>query len=241
MPFAPLCGCSFGCPVAAWLALDLSNEVNGTLGTSSGTATITDDDPAPDVDIAPAQVLEGNAGTTPLDLNVSLTNPSFEDISVDYVTSDVTATAGSDYSAASGTLTIPAGDTVGQVEVTVNGDTTYEANEDLTVTLSNLVGTANLTTDHATGTIRNDDKQPAASTANPVTITLAHYRHGGWKTVATKTVSVKKLADRDHDGLPDAKYGASFPRPRHGRYRFTASFGGDGNTAATSKAVKFKL
>ncbi len=243
-------------------ALDLSNEVNGTLGTASGTATITDDDPAPDVDIAPAQVPEGNAGTTPLDLNVSLTNPSFEDISVDYVTSDVTATAGSDYSAASGTLTIPAGDTVGQVEVTVNGDTTYEANEDLTVTLSNLVGTANLTTDHATGTIRNDDKQPAsltltlgkthkkigargllepASTANPVTITLAHYRHGGWKTVATKTVSVKKLADRDHDGSLDAKYGASFPRPRHGRYRFTASFGGDGNTAATSKAVKFKL
>src|SRR4051795_5874841 len=48
------------------LTLDLSNEVNGVLGTSTGTATIQDDDAAPDVDIAPAQVLEGDAGTTPL-------------------------------------------------------------------------------------------------------------------------------------------------------------------------------
>jgi len=243
-------------------SLDLSNAVNGTIGTPSGTATIADDDPSPDVDIAPAQVWEGNTGTTPIDLNVNLSNPSFEDIKVDYATSDGTATAGSDYVATSGTLTIPAGDTVGQVEVLVNGDTTFEPNEDFTVTLSNLVGTANLTTDHATGTIRNDDKQPAmltmkvgktrknigargllepASTGNSVTITLAKYRHGTWKTVKTKTVSVKKLGDRDHDGLVDAAYGARFPRPRHGRYRFSASFGGDSNTAATSKATKFKL
>jgi hypothetical protein len=243
-------------------SLDLSNEVNGTLGTSSGTATISDDDPAPNVDIAAAQVFEGDAGTTPLDLTVSLSNPSFEDISVDYATSGGTATAGSDYEAASGTITIPAGDTVGQVEVSVDGDTSYEPDETFTVTLSNLVGTASLTTDHATGTIRNDDKHPAsltmkvgkthkkvgsrgllepASTGNAVTIRLAKYRHGKWKTVRTKTVSVKKLADRDNDGLPDATYGASFPRPRHGRYRSTASFGGDTDTAPTGKVVKFKL
>jgi len=243
-------------------SLDLSNEVNGVLGTASGTGTIQDDDPAPDVDIAPAQVLEGDGGTTPLDLNVYLSNPSAEDISVNYVTSDGTATAGSDYEASSDTLTIPAGDTVGQVEVTVDGDTTYEPNEDLTVTLSGLVGTANLITDHATGTIRNDDKQPAtltmkvgkthkkigsrgllepASTGNSVTVTLATYRHGKWKTVNTKSTSVKKLADRDGDGVLDAKYGASFPRPRHGRYRFTVSFGGDTNTAATTKVVRFKV
>jgi len=245
------------------LSLDLSNEVNGVLGTSSGAGTIQDDDAVPDVDIAPAQVLEGDAGTTPLDLNVFLSNPSAADISVDYTSSDDTATAGSDYEAATATtLTIPAGDTVGQAEITVDGDTTYEPNEDLTVTLTNLVGTANLVTDSATGTIRNDDKQPAtltmtvgkthkkigsrgllepASTGNPVTITLTKYRHGAWKTVSTKTVSVKKLADRDGDTLLDAKYGAGFPRPRHGKYRFTASFAGDGNTAATTKVVKFKL
>ena len=243
-------------------SLDLSNAANGTLGTPSGTATIADDDPAPDVDIAPAQGFEGNSGTTPLDFNVNLSNPSFEDIKVDYATSDGSATAGSDYAATSGTLTIPAGDTVGQVEVLVNGDTTFEPNEDFTVTLSNLVGTANLTTDHATGTIKNDDKQAAAltmkvtkthknigargllepaSTGNGVTITLATYRHGAWKTVSTKHVTVKKLGDRDHDGLVDAAYGARFPKPRHGRYRFSASFGGDSNTAATGKTVKFKL
>jgi hypothetical protein len=59
--------------------------------------------------------------------------------------------------------------------------------------------------------------------------------------VKTKVVTVKKLADRDADGLIDAKYGARFPRPKHGRYRVTVSFAGDGNTAATGKVVRFKV
>lgn len=46
------------------------------------------------------------------------------------------ATAGSDYQAASGTLTIPAGQTSGTITVLVNGDRLGEPNETFVVNLS---------------------------------------------------------------------------------------------------------
>ena len=243
-------------------SLGLSNEVNGMLGTASGTATITDDDAAPGVAIADNGVTEGDGGTSTLDLSVSLTGVSAFDVSVDYATADGTATAGSDYVADSGTVTILAGATTGLVQVVVNGDTTYEANEDFTITLSNLVGPGTIDTATATGTITNDDKQVSsltvktgktttkvqargllepASTGNKVTVTLSRYRNGTWVTVSSKSVSAKKLSDRDSDGLTDAKYKAAFPRPVAGRYRFTAAFAGDADTLAKTTKVEFTL
>lgn len=61
----------------------------------------------------------------------------------------------SHYTAATGTLTIPAGSTSG----TVNGDTLYEADETFTVTLSGPVN-ATITTAVGTGTITKDDLPP---------------------------------------------------------------------------------
>jgi hypothetical protein len=42
-------------------------------------------------------------------INVTLNTASGQVVTVDYATSDITATAGSDYTAASGTLTLLAG------------------------------------------------------------------------------------------------------------------------------------
>lgn len=242
--------------------IDLSNEVNGVLGTSTGTATITDDDGAPGVSIADAGTPEGNTATKKLNLLVSLTNPTTEDISVDFATSNQTATAGSDYVADAGTVTILAGDTLGQVQVTINGDSTFEADETLTVTLSSVAGTATLDTAISTGTIRNDDKQAAtltmkisktgtrvlakglleaASTGNTVKVTLARYQNGKWVKISSKSVGVKKFLDRDSDGKTDAKYTGSFYRPTKGRYRFTAQFAGDADSLAKTKKVTFTL
>jgi chitinase len=145
------------------LTLTLSNEVHGTLGTASGTGTITDDDAVPAVSIADASVVEGNSGTTNLTFTVSLTGLSSSDVSVDYRTSDATASAPSDYVADAGTLTVPAGQTTGDVQVVVNGETAFEPNETLTVTLSHLVGGSTIDDATATGTISNDDKSPRRS------------------------------------------------------------------------------
>ena len=54
---------------------------------------------------------------------VSLSAASGRDITVDYATSNGTATAGADYTATSGTLTISAGATSGSFNVPVLADT----------------------------------------------------------------------------------------------------------------------
>ena len=93
---------------------------------------------------------ENNATTN---LTVTLSAASGKDVTVDYATSDGTATAGSDYTATSGTLTISAGDTTGTIGITVLADNLDEdLAETLTVTLSNAT---NATISDSTGTLRS--------------------------------------------------------------------------------------
>src|SRR5690349_9763386 len=72
-------------------------------------------------------------------------------------TADGTATAGSDYQAASGTLTIPAGQTSGTITVLVNGDRIGEPNEKYFVNLSNLNYGVILYAHQGEGTIVDDE------------------------------------------------------------------------------------
>jgi hypothetical protein len=143
--------------------LDLSNAANATLADDQGVGTITNDDPIPDASIADASVSEGNTGTTTLSFDVTLSHATDDTVTVDWTTANGTATTGDgDYDSASGTVTFNPGDTAETVDVTVNGDDTYEADEDFTVTLSNPTN-AGLADDEATGTITNDDDVPAIS------------------------------------------------------------------------------
>lgn len=135
----------------------LSAPSGGTVASPGvHTFTITDDD-SPTVSIGDATVTEGNAGTVSAVLTLTLTASSPQEITLSYATADGTATAtDADYAAASGTLTIAAGATTAQVQVAVTGDTSFEQNEQLFVTLSNPV---NVDLGDATGaiTIVNDD------------------------------------------------------------------------------------
>ena len=77
-------------------------------------------------------------------------------VTVDYATSDGTATAGADYTATSGTLTFAAGETTKTVNVPILDDAVDEGEETFTLRLSNVVG-AHIADGEATGTITNDD------------------------------------------------------------------------------------
>jgi Calx-beta domain len=78
-------------------------------------------------------------------------------VTVAYSTANGTATAGSDYDAASDTLTIPAGRTAWAIYVTVRGDRKREADEVFYVNLSNANG-ATILDGQGVGAIRDDDK-----------------------------------------------------------------------------------
>ncbi len=119
----------------------------------------TQQQPLPTLSITDATVTEGDSGTTTLEFTVALSRSSTSNVSVSYATSDTSAAAGSDYTAASGTLTITAGSTSATISVDVIGDTNSEADETLTVTLSNASG-ATIADGSAVGTIQNDDAAP---------------------------------------------------------------------------------
>ena len=148
----------------------LANAVNATLGTATATGTITNDDAAPvtppTVSIANSAVAEGNSGTTNAAFAVTLSKASDKTVTVGYSTANGTATAGSDYTAAAGTLTFAPGTTTQQVNVAVTGDTAVEPDETFSVTLSTPVNVT-LATAAATGAITNDDSTtPPPATAD---------------------------------------------------------------------------
>jgi hypothetical protein len=81
-------------------------------------------------------VPEGNAGTVSATFSVVRTGGACTTATVSYATQNGTATAGSDYVAASGTLTFGPSDTSLPVSVAVNGDTVDEPNERFVLRLS---------------------------------------------------------------------------------------------------------
>ena len=104
-----------------------------------------------------SQVLEGNSGSTAqLIFQVDLSTRSGQAVSIDYATSNGTATAGSDYGSTTGTLVISPGNLSGTIAIAITGDNTSEGNETLTLTLTNPVG-GTITRGTATGTIVDDD------------------------------------------------------------------------------------
>ncbi|MDE0230552.1 MAG: fibronectin type III domain-containing protein [Spirochaetaceae bacterium] len=123
---------------------------------STSTTYIVDDDDPPSVEVDDVAVTEGDSGTVNATFTGSLSTASGRTVTVDWATSDGTATAGTDYTAGSGTLTFAAGDTSKTFDVAVTGDTADEDNETFTVTLSNA-SNASVPDATATGTITDDD------------------------------------------------------------------------------------
>ena len=96
------------------------------------------DDGAPTLAVVDARVHEAADAT--LDFAVSLSRAASGTVTVDYATSDGSATAGADYTAASGTLTFAAGETEKTVSVPVLDDSIDEGEETFTLRLSNATG-----------------------------------------------------------------------------------------------------
>ena len=109
-----------------------SNPTAATISRAQGTGTITNDD-VPALSIADVSVPEGNAGAANVSFGVTLSQPSFKTVTVSYATANGTATAGSDYSPLSGTLTFAPGVTAATVVVSELGDRVFESDETFVV------------------------------------------------------------------------------------------------------------
>jgi len=110
------------------------------------------------VAIADASAKEGKAGTaSTLTFVVSLSGSPVDPVTVSYATRGGSASAGSDFVSASGTLKFPVGVSTQAVKVSAIGDAAREASETFAVDLSNASPNAYLGDGQALGTILNDD------------------------------------------------------------------------------------
>ena len=145
--------------------INLSNPTNATIADGQGKATITNDDPQPTIAISTSIRTEGAAGTSGNStFQVTLSNPSYQTITVAFATANGTATAGVDYVATSGTVTFVPGDTAETIAVEITGDNVDETAETYVVNLSNPTN-ATIATAQGTGTIQDDDG-PTISISN---------------------------------------------------------------------------
>jgi hypothetical protein len=140
--------------------VNLSGATNATIADNQGQGTITNDDSPPTISINDVTVLAGSVGTSNANFTVSLSSASFQTITVNYATSDSTATAGSDYVAVASTvLTFNPFETSKTVAVVVNPNPTFEPDETFFVDLSGATN-ATIADNQGQATII-DDTQPA--------------------------------------------------------------------------------
>jgi Ca2+-binding RTX toxin-like protein len=119
---------------------------------SFDTFTVRTDDPSfaenvepvvlPTISVSDASVAEGNDGLKTVALEFTLSEAAGVYVSIDYATQNGTASAGEDYSSATGTVTFKPGETSKEVAFYISGDALVEADETFTVGLSNPLGAA---------------------------------------------------------------------------------------------------
>lgn len=113
--------------------------------------------PSAGITVFDVSLTEGQNGTTTASFSVRLSFASASDVTVAYSTANGSATAGTDYNAVSGTLTIPAGQLIRTIGVTVRGDRKQEPDEVFYMNLTSPSG-ASIVDGQGVGTLRNDDR-----------------------------------------------------------------------------------
>ena len=138
---------------------------------SSDTTEDTTEEPTATSQLSVADATASEEDDSTIDFVVTLNPASEESVTVDYATANGTASSGSDYTAASGSITFAAGETSRTITVAIIDDSTEEDDETLTLTISNPSG-AEISDGEATGTIT--DSEPVPLTASFSNMPASH-------------------------------------------------------------------
>jgi DNA/RNA endonuclease YhcR with UshA esterase domain len=136
--------------------VNLSAPTMSTIADGQGIGTITDDDNPGNLQFIFAG-FSVNEGAPNAIIEVSRTNGNAGTVTVNYASANGTATAGTDYTAVSGTLTFGNGESSKAFTVPILPDVQGEANETVNLSLFNVLGGAQLGTKNAILTISDDD------------------------------------------------------------------------------------
>ncbi|GMV29449.1 MAG: hypothetical protein AMXMBFR59_15740 [Rhodanobacteraceae bacterium] len=149
--------------------VNVTNVTGATVSDGQGAGTITNDDAVlPQLSINDVTVTEGDSGTVTAQFTISASLAAGPGgYVIPFSTADDTATvADADYLGASGSVTILEGNTSATVDITVNGDTNVESNEQFFVNLGTPPPGTQIADGQGIGTITNDDAFPVLSIGN---------------------------------------------------------------------------
>jgi len=145
--------------VNLYLLNPTGGQVRGEIKTA--VMTILDDEPRPEITIGDRTVMERNPGdeTLVLRVPVTLSAPSEQEVRVDFGIANGTATTGTDFTGTpmAGTLIFRARETMGEIRVTIQPDTTPELSETFFINLSNA-SNATITKRQGSETILDNDR-----------------------------------------------------------------------------------
>jgi len=205
--------------VAGGVATATATDSLGNTSEFSACAAITT--PAtPSITISDAQLTEGNAGTASMTFNVFLSAASASTVTASFATANGSATSGTDFNPATGTVTFLPGQTMQTITVGILGDVTPEADETLLVNLTAPVN-ATIADNQGVGTIKNDDALPSITIGD---VTLAEGNSGVTSFDFTVTLSpasafpvTVNYATADNTAISGSDY-----QPTSGSLTFTA-------------------
>ena len=190
-----------------YFLVNLQAAKGARVADGQGVVNIYDDEPR--VYVGDVNAPEGSSGTTPFTFTVSLSTAYDRPVTVNYATADGTATDGSDYSAAAGSVTFAPGETSQTVTVPINGDRLVEQTESFSINLSNPSGHAEVVRGVGFGTILDDEPRISISDAanywgdtSPFTFTVS-------LSAASDEVVTVNFATSDGTALAGQDYAAT--------------------------------
>jgi len=182
--------------------------------------------PAATVSIANTSVAEGDSGTVDMVFTVTRTGDTALAVVVGYRTVDGTAIAGIDYTARTGTVTIPSGAATATIRVPVIGNAVFQSNRSFTVELTGVVQTYGPPVTLAA-------QQEFATGASPEAVAMADFDGDGRPDLATANYggdSLTVLLNTTPPGAPQPTFapGVNLAAPNGPQTISTGDFNLDG-------------
>jgi hypothetical protein len=164
--------------------VNLRNAKGARIANGQAVVSIVDNEPL--ISISNVAQVEGPSGTTPFNFTVSLSAAYDQPVTVNYATADGSAIAGTDYTAAAGSLVFAPGETSKTIPVLVNNNPAAGPDKSFFVNVTTPNGYAAITNGVAVGTIL--DREPRISVGDT---------YNNYATSFTFTVSLSAAYDHE--------------------------------------------
>ena len=250
-------------PPSKLFGLQLNVNANATPSSTKVTAALLEAYPEPQVTVDDVSVIKPTSGQIQASFTVGLSAPSSLSTTVTYATSDITATAGTDFISSSGSITFVPGETTKIVPVTILGNSTPTGNLTFGFNLTSALN-ATISLTQAIGTIQDVNPAVGLSVADTsvqvagpnttqavFTVTLQPAQLGQVVTVQYTTIDGTAVANRDYlpsQGIltfmpgvssltiPVTVLGATSPQPNSNFYLSLSNANPAGTTISISQA-----